>query len=191
MNINSIVGGVDDILRTTARNQRIKTAVIDTAIVGGIVGGAVCKSKITGKPVGIPGDYLHLITNNNLTSKDKFEVRKEQIKDAYQNTLKIGATSAFIGGSTALAYAKSPKVATVLKEVKTGVGELLSTISVNNKNLKDVIKNTKLYSKINALPTPAKVALTAGSIVLSIITPFAIIGQSQRNAYIEGRKEAQ
>ena len=44
-----------------------------------------------------------------------------------------------------------------------------------NKNLKDMIKNTKLFQKLNSLPTPAKAGLAVSAAILALAAPITAL----------------
>ena len=131
----------------------------------------------------------HILTNDKLDLKAKATVLGEQFVESTKDTLKLGATVAGVGGVTALAYAKSPKAASYLNEVKSEIANILSKASFNGKNVKDLIKSTKIFEKISKLPAPAKAAAGTVAVVLSIVTPLFLLVQSQKAGYIEGKNE--
>lgn len=154
------------------------------------VGGAKLYTKATGKPAGAPASLAHIMTNDKLDKQAKVDVIKEQFIESGKDTLKIGATAAGVGGAAALAYAKSPKAASFLTNVKSTIADGLSQVSIGGNNLKDMIKNTKAFEKISKLPTPAKVAIAVGAGVIALVAPLATLVSSQKAGYIEGKHEA-
>ena len=140
MNVSSVMPGVEEALKKSLKKQKIQKALVDTAIVGGVLGSSACISKVSGKPVGAPASLAHILTNDKLDLKAKATVLGEQFVESTKDTLKLGATVAGVGGGTALAYAKSPKAASYLNEVKSEIANILSKASFNGKNVKDLIK---------------------------------------------------
>ena len=76
-----------------------------------------------------------------------------------------------------------------MKNVRTQVGNALSRVSIDDKNLKELIKNSNLYKNFNALPKPAKAAIATGSAILALILPTAAISSASKLGYIEGKHE--
>ncbi|MBQ8887075.1 MAG: hypothetical protein IJY61_05170 [Candidatus Gastranaerophilales bacterium] len=189
MNVSSVMPGVEEALKKSLRKQKIQKALVDTAIVGGVLGSSSCISKVSGNPVGAPASLAHILTNDKLDMQGKAKVLAEQFTESTKDTLKLGVATAGIGGITALAYAKLPKAAEFLNEAKTGIAEMLSNVSLGNKNLKDIIKSTKIFEKVSKLPAPAKAAAGAAAVALSIVTPLFLLVQSQKAGYIEGKNE--
>lgn len=153
------------------------------------VGGAKLYTKATGKTAGVPGSLAHIMTNDKLDKQAKGNVLKEQLIEQGKDTLKLGATAAGVGGAAALAYAKSPKAASVLTNAKSKIAEGLSKISVGGKNLKEIVKGTKIFDKFSKLPTPAKVAIAVGAGLVALASPIFLLIQSQKAGYIEGKNE--
>ena len=133
----------------------------------------------------LKGDIIDL---EELTQVDTSYI--DQVIESGKDTLKIGATAAGVGGAAALAYAKSPKAAQVMNNAKSKIAEGLSQVSFGGKNLKDMIKGTKIFEKISKLPTPAKVAIAVGAGVIALVAPLATLVSSQKAGYIEGKHEA-
>lgn len=154
------------------------------------LGGAKLASKITGKPVGVPASPEHILTNDKLDKKAKVNVVKEQLQESAKDTLKVGGI--VLGSATAasLVAGNSKKVSGFLQTQKGKVGNLLSKVTVNSKNLKEIIQGNNLYKKLNALPAPSKAAIAAAAATLSIVTPIATIVSARKAGYIEGKQES-
>ena len=153
------------------------------------IGASKLYTKATGNTAGVPGSFAHIMTNGKLDKQGKVNVLKEQLIEQGKDTLKLGASAAAVGGTAALAYAKSPRVATALTKAKTKIGEVLSKFSVNGKNLKETIKGTNIFEKISKLPTPAKVAIAVAAGAIALASPIFLLVQSQKAGYIEGKNE--
>ena len=190
MNVSSVMPGVEEALKKSLRKQKIQKALVETAIVGGVLGSSACIAKVSGKPVGAPASMAHILTNDKLDLKAKGKVLTEQFVESTKDTLKLGVAAAGVGGATALAYAKSPNAASYLNELKTEIANMLSKVSFGNNNLKDIIKSTKIFEKVSKLPAPAKAAAGAAAVVLSVVPPLFLLVQSQKAGYIEGKNEA-
>ncbi len=154
------------------------------------VGTSKLYTKMTGKPAGAPASLAHILTNDKLDKQAKKDVVKEQLVESGKDTLKLGATAAGIGGAAALACAKSSKAAAFFASTKTKIGNVLSKVSISGKNLKDLVKSTKVFDKFNSLPAPAKVAIAVGAGVVALVAPLATLVSSQKSGYIEGKHEA-
>ena len=138
--------------------------------------------------IGINGSLAHVLTNDNMSTANKSKCLKEISKENLKDTLKITTVAAGAAGIGALA-SKSNRFVDVLKNVRTQVGNALSRVSIDDKNLKELIKNSNLYKNFNALPKPAKAAIATGSAILALILPTAAISSASKSGYIEGKHE--
>jgi hypothetical protein len=154
------------------------------------VGGAKVYKKVTGKTAGAPGSSMHILTNDKLDKKAKAAVIKEQFVASGKDTINVGKVVVGSAAAASLLAGNSTKVAGLLNSAKTKVGTLLSRVTVDNKNLKDVVANSTIYKKLNALPTPAKAAIAVGTAVLALVAPLATLVGSKKAGYIEGKHEA-
>ncbi len=170
--------------------------MVSASVLGGATGIGVATgisklhTKMTGKPSGAPGSLAHIMTNDKLDKKGKASVVAEQLVESSKDTLKLGVAAAGVGGAAALAYAKSPKAANFFSNAKSTIAKGLSKISIDGKNLKEMIKGTKIFDKFNKLPAPAKVAIAAGAALVALVAPLATLVGSQKAGYIEGKHEA-
>ncbi|MBE7705708.1 MAG: hypothetical protein E7Z91_00475 [Cyanobacteria bacterium SIG30] len=156
--------------------------------VGTGVGALALTSKVTKKPVGINGSIAHILTNDKLDKEAKKDVFKETAKEEAKDLLTATGTTLATGGLAALLAKKSNKFVGGLKNIKTEVGKGLSQISVKGKNLKDILANTKIYTKIKTLPTPVKAGIMVGAAVLGF---FGLKDLTENKAaYIEGKHES-
>lgn len=170
---------------------------VPSALAGGVagtaigVGSAKIYKKATGKSAGAPGSIAHIMTNDKLDKHSRATVLKEQAKEGLKDTLKVTGLSAGAAGVAALATAKSPKVSGLLSSAKSSVAGALESISVNGQNLKDMVKNTKVFEKFSALPKPAKAAIAVGATALAGLGTIYTLVSSSKAGYIEGKNEAQ
>ena len=155
----------------------------------GLIGSKIY-SKITGKPAGAPASLAHILTNDKLDKHAKAEVIKEQMADSINYTGKALGVATVAAGATAIATGCSNKIAGYAQKASAKAGELLSNVAVKGKDLKSIIKETGVYQKFSALPTPAKAALAVGAAVLTAGLTVAQTLFSQKAGYIEGKHEA-
>lgn len=155
--------------------------------VGLALGGSKLYTKATGKPAGAPASLAHIMTNDKLDSKAA--VLKEQFIEGTKDTLKLGGAAVGTAAAASLVTGNSAKVAGFVQKAQTKAGKLLSKVSINNANLKDIVKDTKVFQKFNSLPTPAKAGIAAGIALLAVVTPIFTLVQSQKAGYIEGKHE--
>lgn len=162
----------------------VATGTLPTMIIMDQVG------KKTGKPIGVPGSFTHILSNNKISSEDKFQtlnkITKEQIKDGAK-ALTLTATAAGIAG---VAAKKSEAVGNAVQEGVSQLGKLLQKVSVNGKDLKAILNNNSLVQTFKGLPTPVKAAVLAGGAALTTILPFLTVNAFSKAGYIEGQKEA-
>lgn len=164
-------------------------------IVGGVagtglaLGGSAIYKKVSGKPAGVPGSVAHIVTNEKLDNKAKAEVLKEQFVESTKDTLKLGGAVAGTATAASLITGNSEKAANVFNKIKSKIGDTLAKCSINGKNLKDIVKNTKVFQKFNSLPTPAKAGITAGAALLALAAPVVSMVSAQKAGYIEGKHE--
>lgn len=148
---------------------------------------AKLKAKKTGTPSGTPGSLDHIVSNDKIVNKRACfaEINKQAVKDTFE----IGALSAVAAAGSAVAVASSSSAKVGFNNFVSKVGKNLSKVSINDKSLKDIVKNTKVFNKFNSLPTPAKAAIVVGGglfAILSLALNSMISGQS---AYIEAQNE--
>ncbi|MBE7705143.1 MAG: hypothetical protein E7Z90_04940 [Cyanobacteria bacterium SIG29] len=166
----------------------INPAIVGAAAGTGIaLGGSKVYQKVTGKPAGAPASIAHVLTNDKLDSKAATigEMTKEGVKDL----LVLGGGAATVGGAAAIATGCSNKVGQAFAKGISKVGDALSKIAVNGKNLKDLVKSSSIYTKFSALPAPAKAAILAGAGVLALVGPLVTMVSAQKAGYIEGKHE--
>ncbi len=161
-----------------------------TAGVGLGLAGSAIYAKAKGKPAGVPGSTGHILTNDKLDKKAKGDVVKEQLIEGVKDTAKVGKVVVGSAAAASLVAGCSNKAAGLLHNAKSTVGGLLSKVSINDKNLKEIVKNNGVYKKLNALPTPAKAAIAAGAAALALVAPIAGLVNAQKSGYIEGKHEA-
>ncbi len=168
----------------------MKNALLISSLAGGAVGlGSVAlAAKISKKPIGCKGSMAHIMSNDKLDKQAKKDTFKQIGKETLKDTGKIAGATAVLSGAAALAT-KSTKVSTFLKDAKATIGEGLSKISINNKNLKSMITDSSLYKKANALPKPAKAAIATAAAALALITPFWMLKSASDAGYIEAQNE--
>jgi hypothetical protein len=153
----------------------------------GSLGAIKLQNKITGKPVGCQGSVAHIITNDKI--EDKFECFKEINKEGAKDALKLTTVSGLAAGAGALATVASPKAKSALKSAKTAIGNALSNVSISGKSVKDIIKNTNVFTKFNSLPAPAKAAIAIGGAVLAAGFALFEIMSAAKAGYIEAKHE--
>ncbi len=169
--------------------------IVKPIIIGGLagtgigLGGSKLYQKISGKPAGVPGSIAHIVTNDKLDNKAKAEVFKEQFVEGTKDTLKLGGAVAGTATAASLITGNSKKAADVFNKIKSKTGEVLAKCSINGKNLKDLIKGTKVFQHLNSLPTPAKAGIAAGAALLTLATPIVSVLNAQKAGYIEGKHE--
>lgn len=156
----------------------------------GTMGGLKLASKLTGKPMGLPGSAAHILTNDKLDKQAKAQVLKECTKESFKDIAKLTGAAGAAAGATAIATGCSNKAAGYAKQALASAEKLLSKVSINKKNLKTTIKNSSLYKNINKLPLTAKAAIAAGAAVLALAAPFASLASQSKAGYIEGKYEA-
>ena len=137
--------------------------------------------------VGMKGSIAHVLTNDKI--EDKGACFKEMAKEGIKDTLVLSGVTAGTAGAAALATGCSNKAAGAFNQLKTKAGEILSKISVNGENLKDIVKNSSIYKKINTLPTPAKAAIAAGAAAIALVGSIMTISAQSKAGYIEGKHE--
>lgn len=156
----------------------------------GTMGGLKLASKITGKPMGLPGSTAHVLTNDKLDKEAKKEVLKECTKEGFKDIAKMTGVAGAAAGAAAIATGCSNKASAVAKKAFAGAEKLLSKVSVNGKSLKTMVKNSNLYKNFNKLPMPAKAAIAAGAAVLAFAAPILGLSAQSKSGYIEGKYEA-
>ena len=146
------------------------------------------QNKVTGKPTGCIGSIAHVATNDKI--ENKLDCFKEMNKEALKDNFKLVAATGAAAGAGAIATVASPTVKGAVKNLISKTGKALSNVSVSGKTVKDLIKSTKVFSKFNALPTPAKAAVLAGGAVFA--TGLALLNNiaSAKAGYIEAKHEA-
>ena len=154
----------------------------------GALGTIKLANKITGKPVGCKGSIAHVLTNDKIENKAACfnELNKECAKD----TLKLTTATGVAAGAGAIATIASPKAKSFLQSAKTAIGNFLSNVSISGKSLKDIVKNTKVFTKFNSLPAPAKAAVAIGGAVLAAGCALLGISSASKAGYIEAQHES-
>lgn len=140
--------------------------------------------------VGMKGSGIHIFTNKNMEKGDKKACCKEICKESAKDILKLTAGVAGAAGAGAAAT-KSNRVVNALKNFKHSVGDVLTKADIGDTNLKEVIKGSEIYKKLNKLPLPAKAALAAGAAALAVGKVVIKAARIPRAAYIEGKHENQ
>ncbi len=183
--------------------------VVTATVLGGVPAGVMIgAARHANKTIGAPASVAHVLTNDKLDSKAKViaETEKEGIKD----TLTLGGIAVGAGAAASLATGCSKKLTAALHNLKHMVGDKLSQVSISKipanvkfdtiifdnaeqvkytQNLKDIIKNSKIYTKLNALPTPAKAGLAVAAATLALAAPIVALVSAQKAGYIEGQHE--
>lgn len=165
-------------------NAKVFSAV---AGIGIGLGGAKIYNKITDKPAGCPASTAHVLTNNKLDSK--VATAAEMFKEGIKDTATLGGITLGTAGAASLVVGNSNKAANAFKNLIKTAGEKLSQITVKGKDLKNIIKDTKIYSKLNALPLPAKAAIAAGCAAFALLAPTFALTSATKQGYIEGKHE--
>ncbi len=137
--------------------------------------------------IGMTGSPAHVLTNKKV--EDKKACLKEIYKQAGKDVLTLYGVTAGVAGTAALAASKSNKFAGALHTAKNAAGELLSKVSINGENLKEIVKNTSSYKTFNSLPTPAKAAIAFGTAVLAAAPQIFACLSAAKSGYIEGKHE--
>lgn len=140
-------------------------------------------------PIGIYGTTPHVLTNRNIDTRNKVHCFAEQTKESVKDAKTIVKTATAAAGATAIITGCSINAQNFLHGLKHGTGKLLSSFHVDETNLKEIIKNTNTYEKLNALPTPAKAAIAVGVATLSIVSPLIGLSNFAKNAAIEAKHE--
>ena len=135
--------------------------------------------------VGMKGSIAHVLTNDKI--EDKGACFKEMAKESIKDTLVLGSVTAGTAGAAAIATGCSNKAAGAFNQLKTKAGEILNKISINDKNLKDIVKNSKIYNKISA--SPAKAAIAAGAAAITLVGSLMTVSAQSKAGYIEGKHE--
>lgn len=146
------------------------------------------ESKIVDGPVGCIGSYSHLVTNDKIL--DKRGLDKTLLKEGAKDTLKLGVAVGVTAGAGALVTGLSSKAKGSFQSLISKTGDILSKVSISDKgNLKEIIKNTKVFTKMNSLPAPAKAAILAGGTVLA--AGLSVLGSvsSAKAGYYEAKFE--
>ncbi len=170
--------------------------MINPALIGCTTGlgiglaGSKIYSKMTGKAAGAPASAAHILTNDKLDKQGKSDVVKEQLSEGLKDTVNVSKVVIGSAAAASLAAGNSKKVAGLLHKAKTNVGNILSKVTVDNKNLKEIVKNSNIYKKLNNLPTPAKAAIAVGAAALALVAPITSIVSARKAGYIEGKHEA-
>lgn len=157
--------------------------------------------------IGMTGSVAHVMTNDKI--QDKGACLKELIKEPIKDMVTIATTGAVAGGAAAgsvvalnkLSSSKNEVLAgkstallnsakNLYKNVKTSIGNTLGNVSIDGQNLKDAVKNSKIYTKFNGLPAPAKAAIALGTAALAVVAPLVTINNASKAGYIEGKHEA-
>lgn len=152
------------------------------------------------------GSVAHVMTNDKI--QDKGACLKELAKEPVKDTVTITTAGAVAAGVSAGGVALLNKLSSsgnkilsekstallngaknIYKSVKSNVGNTLSKVSINGTSLKETVANSQVYKKFNALPTPAKAAIAAGAVALSVIAPLVSINNTSKAGYIEGKHE--
>lgn len=157
---------------------------------GAAVGGSKLYTKITGKPAGMPGSMVHILSNDKLDKKAKEKVILETTKEGYRDTAKLAGAAGLVAGAAAIATGCSNKIAGVVQEAYSGVGTALSNVTVKGNNLKEVVKNTGVFQKFKALPLPAKAAIAAATGLVALVLPIVSVCSAAKAGYIESKHEA-
>lgn len=154
---------------------------------GTVVAGSKLYQKATGKPAGVYGSLAHVISNPNVEDKKGCfgSIMKEQAKD----TLKLGGITVGTAATASLITGNSRTAQSVLHEAKSIAGECLEAIKINDVNLKEAVKNSKIYTKLNALPTAAKAGIAAGAAVLALAAPLVSLVSAAKSGAIEAQHE--
>lgn len=151
-----------------------------------LAGGKIYSNK-TGKTVGCPASVMHVLTNDKLDNK--MATTGEMLKESIKDTAILGGVALGTAGTASLIVGNSNKASKSFANLIKKAGEKLSHISVNGTDLKSIIKDTKLYSKINNLPLPAKAGLAAGIAAFSFLAPSVALTSAFKQGYIEGKHE--
>ena len=155
------------------------------------MGGIKCYHAVTGKTAGAPGSMAHIMTNDNLSPKAKAQVYLEANKEFAKDTLSLAGATATAAAAGSLAVANSTKCANAFKSMMTKASDVLANSSINGKNVKDTITNTKVYEKIKGLPMAAKAGILAGTAVLAVGALVLNQVTAAKAGYIEAQHEGQ
>lgn len=145
--------------------------------------------KVTGKTQGIPGSLAHISTNDNLTKEAKMHVCCQQVKEGLKDSIQIAGLGVAAAAGGSLAVANSTKCAKAFEKLTTSVSEFLGKTTINGTNVKEAIKDTKVFKKLNALPTSAKAGIVASAVVALAISPIVNKVGAAKAGYIEGQHE--
>ena len=168
----------------------MRTALLIGSLTGGVLGAGATAlvAKKAKKPIGCKGSTMHILSNDKLDEQAKKDTFKQIGKQVLKDTGKIAGTTAGLAGIAALAT-KSTKASAFLKDAKACIGKGLSKVSINNKDLKSMIKDSKIFKKANALPKPLKAAAATAAAALAIIIPAWMAKSAGDAAYIEAQNE--
>ncbi len=150
--------------------------------------------------IGLKGSVSHILTNDKV--ENKHACLKELYKERCKDVLRLSGGAAGVAGAAAATTILLPeclpdaasKAANIVNKTKSAIGKQLSQFTFrdqngNLSNLKEAVKSTKIYTKLSALPAPAKAAIAAGAAALPVIASFLHKASVRREGYIEGKHE--
>ncbi len=152
-------------------------------------GGSYAACKLAKKPVGATGSIAHIVSNPNLDEKGKAKTLADITKEEIKDTAKITLAAGTVAGTVAIATGCSTKANNFAKGIISKAGNALAKVTISDKNLKEVVKKTKIGGKFTSLPTPAKAAILAGTTVLAAALPSMSRLFAAKGGYIEGHNE--
>ena len=137
--------------------------------------------------IGMVASPAHVMSNKNITDKKAClrDITKQNVKD----TLVLAGTVAGAGTAAVITTGVSNKAAGFVKNAISNAGKALSKVNIDGKNLKEMVKNSKLYTKFSSLPTPAKAGIMVATAASALIHPLWLVNSVSKGAKIEGNYE--
>lgn len=143
--------------------------------------------SITG--IGVPGSLAHVVTNKNMSAKNKVKCLGEQLTEG-SKPFGTAIVATVATASTAATLTKhSDKFAGFIEKCVRTAGCRLYGVSIENKNLLTSIEHSKIGKAFLNLPTTGKAAVIAGTGALAVFGTLAAHISNMKSAYIEGKNE--
>lgn len=141
------------------------------------------KSRV---PIGRPGSGLHALTNDKL---DLGAYTKEKmLADAKRGAKLAGIVGgmSIIAGLTTMA---SKEFSQSLSSFGSVAGDICEHVKSGNRNLKQIITESKEYRAVAKIPQPVKAAACVGAAILISALPSVYAARNASNAYLEAKHE--
>lgn len=176
-----------------SKSLMLTTSLGTVALLGAKLGTKAQQEKLLNSST--PGSSMHIELNPNIA--DKNELRTHIIKENTKTSAKNFGACVLGGAITSFAVGNSKKVAEKFSEAKDAISHALGNISIKNafsagstpKTLKTIIKENKVFQKLNGLPAPAKAGIAVAAALASIVLPITMIQNSAKAGYLEAQHE--